>query len=364
MIFSGGIEPDDAAGLDHLEPAADMHRRGGDDLAVLDHGELGGAAADVDVEDALALGARQRRGAGAVGGEHRLHVMAGGGADEVAALLGDDGGDRLRVLAPQRLAGEDHRAGVDRIRVDAGGSVGVVDDGAELGLVDVLLAAIRRERDAGLEQGFPRHHEIAAREVLAEAAQMDAREDDLGAGRADVDADAGQRHMVLDPDRIFLERAVVGEIVVVVRIAVMRMLEVDAVDVVAEGMALRARHRLAGGIAVSGCGNKGLPSMAYPLIHQVITALGRTENSMNRIPPRLAAAVITLATIAIPTVASAHPGHEGAGFVHGLLHPLGGLDHILAMVAVGLFAARLGGRALWLVPASFVTAMAARVSSA
>ncbi len=34
------------------------------------------------------------------------------------------------------------------------------------------------------------------------------------------------------------------------------------------------------------------------------------------------------------------------------------LDHILAMVAVGLFAARLGGRALWLVPASFVTAMA------
>jgi urease accessory protein len=79
---------------------------------------------------------------------------------------------------------------------------------------------------------------------------------------------------------------------------------------------------------------------------------------MNRIAPRLAAAFLALATIAVPTVASAHPGHEGAGFVHGLLHPLGGLDHILAMVAVGLFAARLGGRALWLVPASFVTAMA------
>jgi urease accessory protein len=55
----------------------------------------------------------------------------------------------------------------------------------------------------------------------------------------------------------------------------------------------------------------------------------------------------------------ARPGHEGApGFVHGFLHPLGGLDHILAMVAVGLFAARLGGRALWLVPASFVVTMA------
>ncbi|KQQ45100.1 urease accessory protein UreJ [Duganella sp. Leaf126] len=51
--------------------------------------------------------------------------------------------------------------------------------------------------------------------------------------------------------------------------------------------------------------------------------------------------------------AMAHPGHaEGA--VAGLLHPLTGLDHILAMVAVGLWAAQLGGRAQWLLPASFV----------
>jgi urease accessory protein len=92
---------------------------------------------------------------------------------------------------------------------------------------------------------------------------------------------------------------------------------------------------------------------------------------MNRIAPRLAAAsfarittiavaTITVATIALPTIASAHPGHDGTpGFIHGFLHPLGGLDHIIAMVAVGLFAARLGGRALWLVPASFVVTMAA-----
>jgi urease accessory protein len=82
---------------------------------------------------------------------------------------------------------------------------------------------------------------------------------------------------------------------------------------------------------------------------------------MNRIARRLAAASLALiATIALPTIASAHPGHDGtSGFIHGFLHPLGGLDHILAMVAVGLFAARLGGRALWLVPASFVVTMAA-----
>ena len=57
--------------------------------------ELGGAAADIDVEDALALVVRHPRGARAVGGQHRFHVMAGGGADELAALLGEDAGDRL-----------------------------------------------------------------------------------------------------------------------------------------------------------------------------------------------------------------------------------------------------------------------------
>ncbi|MGE4127747.1 MAG: HupE/UreJ family protein, partial [Hyphomicrobiaceae bacterium] len=43
----------------------------------------------------------------------------------------------------------------------------------------------------------------------------------------------------------------------------------------------------------------------------------------------------------------------------GLSHPVSGLDNILVMVAVGIFAATLGGRALWLVPAAFVAAMVA-----
>jgi urease accessory protein len=61
----------------------------------------------------------------------------------------------------------------------------------------------------------------------------------------------------------------------------------------------------------------------------------------------------------IPSVATAHTGVDGAGgFWHGLAHPIGGLDHILAMLAVGLWAAQLGGRALWIVPGAFVSAMA------
>src|SRR5262249_38163849 len=42
---------------------------------------------------------------------------------------------------------------------------------------------------------------------------------------------------------------------------------------------------------------------------------------------------------------------------HGFMHPISGLDHVLAMVAVGIFATQLGGRALWLLPTSFLLAM-------
>jgi urease accessory protein len=68
---------------------------------------------------------------------------------------------------------------------------------------------------------------------------------------------------------------------------------------------------------------------------------------------------LALAFTLISTAAFAHTGHgDTAGFLHGMLHPAGGLDHILAMVAVGIFAYVLGGRALWLVPLSFLSMMA------
>lgn len=66
------------------------------------------------------------------------------------------------------------------------------------------------------------------------------------------------------------------------------------------------------------------------------------------------AALLTL--LAEPALA-----HTGAGPVSGAAagfgHPLGGLDHLLAMVAVGMLGAQLGGRALWAVPGAFVAAM-------
>ncbi len=71
-------------------------------------------------------------------------------------------------------------------------------------------------------------------------------------------------------------------------------------------------------------------------------------------------ALIALLTILLPTAALAHPGHgDTVGLAYGFMHPILGLDHVLAIVAVGVFAFVLGGRALWLVPASFVGMMAA-----
>jgi len=58
--------------------------------------------------------------------------------------------------------------------------------------------------------------------------------------------------------------------------------------------------------------------------------------------------------------ASAHTGDHATvtGFAGGLAHPLLGLDHLFAMIAIGLWAAQQGGRALWSAPAAFVGAMA------
>src|SRR6266849_6109000 len=70
--------------------------------------------------------------------------------------------------------------------------VGLLDDGAERDVVDALVARIGRQRHRRLEQGLARHDVVTAGKVLAVAAKIDAREDDLRAGRADVDTDRHQ----------------------------------------------------------------------------------------------------------------------------------------------------------------------------
>jgi urease accessory protein len=65
------------------------------------------------------------------------------------------------------------------------------------------------------------------------------------------------------------------------------------------------------------------------------------------------------ACVLAPSLAFAHTGiGQTVGFAHGFTHPVSGLDHVLAMILVGVLAWQLGGRALWLVPTTFVSVMA------
>ncbi|MBP7001269.1 HupE/UreJ family protein [Amaricoccus sp.] len=72
---------------------------------------------------------------------------------------------------------------------------------------------------------------------------------------------------------------------------------------------------------------------------------------------RLLPALLLSALLPAAAFAHAGAGAHGAPFVSGLLHPLLGADHLLAMVAVGLLAGLAGARAVWAWPASFVGAM-------
>jgi urease accessory protein len=81
------------------------------------------------------------------------------------------------------------------------------------------------------------------------------------------------------------------------------------------------------------------------------------RNTMRRSFKLLSLAAV--ATVGFSTAALAHVGdHSHMSFTEGLLHPFTGLDHVLAMVAVGLWASQIGGRALWLLPLTFPALMA------
>jgi len=73
---------------------------------------------------------------------------------------------------------------------------------------------------------------------------------------------------------------------------------------------------------------------------------------------KISVAAAILAASAAPAFAHLDPAEHGS-FMAGISHPLFGADHILAMVAVGLWAALLGGRSVWLVPSAFVGTMLA-----
>lgn len=74
---------------------------------------------------------------------------------------------------------------------------------------------------------------------------------------------------------------------------------------------------------------------------------------------RRTASLVVLLVLSWPSAALAHvPGGELTGLLAGLEHPVSGLDHVLAMIAVGLWGAQLGAPAMWLLPVTFPMVMA------
>ena len=78
--------------------------------------------------------------------------------------------------------------------------------------------------------------------------------------------------------------------------------------------------------------------------------------SFSRIRPAVSVAI---AAALLPSAALAHTGTGVlGGFSSGFLHPVSGLDHVLAMLAVGMWGAQLGAPALWALPVAFPLVMA------
>ena len=76
------------------------------------------------------------------------------------------------------------------------------------------------------------------------------------------------------------------------------------------------------------------------------------------LPLSLVGSVLLALAVAHQAFWRTRTGGEAAGLLSGLRHPVSGLDHILAMVAVGLWGAQLGRPAVWLLPVTFPMVMA------
>jgi urease accessory protein len=84
-----------------------------------------------------------------------------------------------------------------------------------------------------------------------------------------------------------------------------------------------------------------------------------TRRNLVTLPTMARQTLVGLCLLLYPLTAFAHKrGGEAIGFVSGFEHPISGLDHILAMVAVGLWGAQLGAPAIWVLPVVFPMVMA------
>ncbi len=138
--------------------------------------------------------------AGAMGRERAFELVAGGGADELAGLCGEQFVDRLGVLALDRLAGEDHRTAVDVVAGKSGFAVALRNEVAERCGVDGAVGEERRQHDRRAPHHLAMDDDEPARQSLGLALQQHLGEQEVRGGAADVDADGGKLDILLVPD--------------------------------------------------------------------------------------------------------------------------------------------------------------------
>ena len=98
---------------------------------------------------------------------------------------------------------------------------------------------------------------------------------------------------------------------------------------------------------------------AYWTIQRTVDAVRRRAMSARRAGrrPRASSRSSSSRSRCRPRARTSQAG-EAAGFLGGFRHPISGLDHVLAMVSVGLWGAQLGAPAIWLLPVVFPMVMA------
>jgi len=110
-------------------------------------------------------------------------------------------------------------------------------------------------------------------------------------------------------------------------------------------------------IGDAGCKMRGKSLAMRDVRCEIAHPVSRIPNLESRITYLASRIAILIALYPAPAFAHVQQG-EAAGFLTGLLHPISGLDHVLAMVAVGLWGAQLGAPAIWVLPVAFPLVMA------
>ena len=182
------------------KPAAHREGRDAEKHAVVDQRELGGAAADVDMEHAfLALpgkpAPRRRRGRRA-----RIRACGRRWRRRTCRPRRRTARRSLSHSALDRLAGEDHRATVDVLARKAGVAIALRDEAAERGGIDGAVGQERREHDRRAPHHLAVDGDEAARQALALTLQQHLGEQEVRGRAADVDADGGELDVLLAPD--------------------------------------------------------------------------------------------------------------------------------------------------------------------